>query len=55
MLPGQQKPSFPLNILSDFAGGGIMCVVGVLLALLERNRSGIGQVVDVNMVAIVSY
>lgn len=29
-----------------------MCVLGVLLALLERNLNGLGQVVDVNMVVI---
>ena len=52
MLPGlPEKPSFPLNILADFAGGGMMCVLGILLALFERaTKSGKGQVVDVDMV-----
>ena len=52
MLPGSpEKPSFPLNILADFAGGGMMCVLGILLALFERaTKSGKGQVVDVDMV-----
>ncbi|KAI8814088.1 CoA-transferase family III domain-containing protein, partial [Cladochytrium replicatum] len=27
---------FPANILGDFAGGGMLCVVGILLALVER-------------------
>ena len=27
-----------------------MCVLGILLALLERGKSGKGQVVDVSMV-----
>ena len=52
MLPGlPDKPSFPLNIMADFAGGGMVCVLGILLALFERaTKSGKGQVVDVDMV-----
>lgn len=44
------RPSFPINILADMAGGGLTCVMGILLALLERQRSGRGQVVDNDMV-----
>jgi len=52
MLPGSpEKPSFPLNLLADFAGGGLLCAAGILLALVERGKSGRGQVVDVNMVS----
>lgn len=51
LLPGKDKPSFPLNLLADFAAGGLLCVIGVLLALLERGRSNVGQVVDIDMVA----
>lgn len=52
MLPGlPEKPSFPLNIVADFAGGGMMCALGIVLALFERaTKSGKGQVVDVDMV-----
>jgi len=42
--------SFPFKFSWDFAGGGLMCVVGILLALIERGRTGRGQVVDVDMV-----
>lgn len=35
---------FPVNLLADFAGGGMNCVTSVLLALLEREKSGRGQV-----------
>jgi alpha-methylacyl-CoA racemase len=35
---------FPVNILGDFAGGGMVCVTGILLALLDRNKTGQGQV-----------
>ncbi|KAG2140068.1 CoA-transferase family III [Suillus clintonianus] len=52
MLPGTtDKPAFPLNLIADFAGGGLMCANGILLALIERGRSGRGQVVNVDMVS----
>lgn len=51
MLPGSaDKPSFPLNLLADFAGGGMHCVTAILLALLARNETRRGQVVDIDMV-----
>ena len=39
------KPTPPINILGDFAGGGLMLAYGVLLALLERgaHRPGAGD------------
>ena len=45
-----EKPLPPCNILGDFAGGGMLCAMGILLALIERNNSGKGQVVDAAMV-----
>ncbi|KXS22432.1 alpha-methylacyl-CoA racemase [Gonapodya prolifera JEL478] len=48
-------PTPPINYLGDFAGGGMMCAMGVLLALLERNESGVGQVVDAAMVDGAAY
>ncbi|HYC00806.1 MAG TPA: CaiB/BaiF CoA-transferase family protein [Candidatus Limnocylindrales bacterium] len=45
-----EKPIPPVNLLGDFAGGGMLCALGVVLALLERSRSGKGQVVDSAMV-----
>ena len=50
MFPGNGKPEFPLNILADFAAGGLMCATGIMLALLERYKSGRGQVVNADMV-----
>jgi alpha-methylacyl-CoA racemase len=47
---GQQPPAPPLNLLGDYGGGGMLLVVGVLSALLERSVSGRGQVVDASMV-----
>ncbi|HEX2028639.1 MAG TPA: CaiB/BaiF CoA-transferase family protein [Nitriliruptorales bacterium] len=45
-----EPPPPPLNLVADFGGGGTYVAVGVLAALLERKRSGRGQVVDVAMV-----
>jgi alpha-methylacyl-CoA racemase len=45
-----EKPLPPCNTLGDFAGGGMLCALGIVLALFERERSGKGQVVDAAMV-----
>ncbi|HET8641027.1 MAG TPA: CaiB/BaiF CoA-transferase family protein, partial [Pseudonocardiaceae bacterium] len=49
-----QPPTPPLNLVGDFAGGSMYLIFGVLAALLERERSGLGQVVDAAMVDGVS-
>lgn len=48
-------PYAPANILADFAGGGLMCAFGIVMALLARTKTGMGQVVESNMVDGVSY
>jgi alpha-methylacyl-CoA racemase len=48
--PPDRPPPPPLNLVADFGGGGMLLVAGVLAALLERGRSGQGQVVDAAMV-----
>jgi alpha-methylacyl-CoA racemase len=45
-----QKPTVPLNLVADFGGGGLLLAFGVLAALLERQHSGKGDVVDAAMV-----
>lgn len=45
-----ERPLPPVNLVGDFAGGGMLCALGVLLALFERSNSGKGQVVDAAMV-----
>jgi alpha-methylacyl-CoA racemase len=45
-----ERPLPPCNLLGDFAGGGMLCAFGILLAIVERTRSGKGQVVDAAMV-----
>ncbi|XP_030884045.1 alpha-methylacyl-CoA racemase [Leptonychotes weddellii] len=44
-----ENPYPPLNLLADFGGGGLMCTLGILMALFERTRSGKGQVIDASM------
>lgn len=41
-----RAPAIPLNLLGDYGGGGLFLVTGILAALLEREKSGLGQVVD---------
>lgn len=50
MRRGSEAPRFPINLVGDFGGGGMLLVVGVLAALHERSASGRGQVVDAAMV-----
>lgn len=40
----------PLNLVGDFGGGGMMLAFGMVCAILEARRSGLGQVVDASMV-----
>lgn len=49
------KPNFPVNLLADFAGGGLMCALGIVMALYQRQSTGRGQVIDANMVEGASY
>ena len=38
-----EPPIAPINLLADFAGGGMTCAMGIMAALLERNDSGKGN------------
>ena len=44
-----RPPAPPLNLVGDFGGGAMYLLTGVLAALLERNSSGKGQVIDAAM------
>lgn len=48
--PKTGPPVPPLNLIGDFGGGALYLAFGVVSALLERTRSGKGQVVDAAMV-----
>jgi alpha-methylacyl-CoA racemase len=43
-------PTPPLNLVGDYGGGTMFLAFGMVCALLERERSGKGQVVDAAMV-----
>jgi alpha-methylacyl-CoA racemase len=45
-----ERPVPPVNLVGDFGGGGMLLAIGVLAALIERERSGQGQVIDAAMV-----
>ncbi|MDX1649632.1 MAG: CaiB/BaiF CoA-transferase family protein [Myxococcota bacterium] len=45
-----ERPLPPLNLVGDFGGGGMLLAFGIAAALVERARSGEGQVVDAAMV-----
>jgi alpha-methylacyl-CoA racemase len=41
-----QPPVPPLNMVGDFGGGSMFLMTGILAALIERGRTGKGNVVD---------
>ena len=45
-----EKPTFPVNAVGDFGGGGMMLAFGVVSAVLHARSGGTGQVVDCAMV-----
>jgi alpha-methylacyl-CoA racemase len=48
------RPVPPLNLVGDFGGGSMFLLVGVLAAIIERQTSGRGQVIDAAIVDGVS-
>jgi alpha-methylacyl-CoA racemase len=45
-----EKPTFPVNAVGDFGGGGMMLAFGVVAGVLHARSGGQGQVVDCAMV-----
>jgi alpha-methylacyl-CoA racemase len=43
-------PVIPLNLVGDYAGGGMLLAFGIVCALFETRGSGEGQVIDAAMV-----
>jgi alpha-methylacyl-CoA racemase len=50
-----ESPYFPMNLLGDFGGGSFYCVIGILLALIQRQKTGKGQVLDVSITHGTAY
>jgi alpha-methylacyl-CoA racemase len=44
--PAAGLPVPPLNLVGDMGGGGTFLLIGIMAALLERQKSGLGQIVD---------
>ncbi|XP_034945810.1 alpha-methylacyl-CoA racemase [Chelonus insularis] len=51
----EAKPTPPVNFAADFAGGGLICALGIMMALYERTQSQFGQVIDASMVEGSAY
>jgi alpha-methylacyl-CoA racemase len=45
-----ERPLFPMNLLGDYGGGGMLLAFGLLSGIIEARGSGEGQVVDASMV-----
>jgi len=43
------RPAIPVNIIADFAGGGLMAAFAIVCAIQARERTGEGQYIDVAM------
>ena len=46
--PGQ-APAIPVNLVADFAGGGLTAAFAICLAIIAREKTGRGQNVDIGM------
>lgn len=42
-------PAIPMNIIADFAGGGLHAAFAILAAIIAREKTGRGQYVDIAM------
>jgi crotonobetainyl-CoA:carnitine CoA-transferase CaiB-like acyl-CoA transferase len=42
-------PAIPINIIADFAGGGLTAAFAICVAIIAREKTGRGQNVDVGM------
>lgn len=49
-----ERPLAPLNLVGDLGGGSLYAAMGILAALVNRERTGVGDVVDVAIVDGVS-
>ena len=46
---GQSDPTPPLNLVGDYAAGGLYSVIGILGGLIHRTTTGEGSVIDAAM------
>jgi crotonobetainyl-CoA:carnitine CoA-transferase CaiB-like acyl-CoA transferase len=50
-----EPPAIPLNVVADYAGGGLLASYAILAALLARDKTGRGQYLDIAMSDGVMY
>jgi len=50
-----EPPITPLNLLADMAGGGLLCAFGIVAALVQRERTGEGAIIDASMTDGAAY
>jgi crotonobetainyl-CoA:carnitine CoA-transferase CaiB-like acyl-CoA transferase len=50
-----RKPAMPVNLLGDYAGGGMHAALAICLALLARQKTGRGQYIDISMTDGIVY
>lgn len=48
IIGSSDTPVIPLNLLADFAGASLHSVIGILAALIAREKTGKGQYVDIS-------
>jgi crotonobetainyl-CoA:carnitine CoA-transferase CaiB-like acyl-CoA transferase len=49
MGPNDSPPAIPSNLLADYAAGGMQAAIGIMAAIIARERTGKGQFVDISM------
>jgi alpha-methylacyl-CoA racemase len=48
--PAESVPYAPLNLLADFSGGSLVAAFGIVSALVEKARKGLGRTIDAAMI-----
>jgi alpha-methylacyl-CoA racemase len=54
-VSGDESPSAPPALLGDLANGSYLAVMGIVMALLQREKNGQGQVIDAAIVDGAAY
>jgi len=44
-----RQPVIPLNLIADYGAGGMSAVIGILSAIIAREKTGRGQYVDISL------
>lgn len=56
LISGRHKPYWPpANLLADFAAGSLSCAFAICAALVKRQRTGKGSLIDLSMTEGVAY